>query len=336
MSNYKAPERQEYITDEQGQYQQQAYPSYHGAGQHSYVIPMQQNIDHSQNAYALPPEQTSHYGHAPPPPPVQTGPMIYYDGQPVQYIKSPVRAHKYQEPGDYEAPASFHVGISDKTVRRGFIRKVFSILTAQLLITMIFCIVAMKSSEVGGFLTNHMWLFYVCLFGSIAIMIALTCFPKIGRRVPLNYILLFLFTAATAYWVGTVCAIYEENGRGKYVAIAAGLTAAMTLALALFATFTKRDITTWGWGLFCLSIGAFMFMWLAIFFRTSWIYNVVLCVILVLYGIYLVYDIQLIMGNKTMKLSEDEYIIASLVIYVDIINIFVLILSLFGGSGNSN
>ena len=45
-------------------------------------------------------------------------------------------------------------------------------------------------------------------------------------------------------------------------------------------------------------------------------------------GAYLIYDVQLRMGNKTHKLNADDYIYAAMNLYLDIINIFLEILNL--------
>jgi protein lifeguard len=52
-----------------------------------------------------------------------------------------------------------------------------------------------------------------------------------------------------------------------------------------------------------------------------------------IFCIYLVYDIQLMMGGKhKYSISPEEYIFAALNLYVDIVNIFMYILMLIGAS----
>ena len=55
---------------------------------------------------------------------------------------------------------------------------------------------------------------------------------------------------------------------------------------------------------------------------------------IVIYGIYLVIDTQLIAGGKKVELSYDDYILGALMLYIDIIGLFIYILSLFGRSRN--
>ena len=55
---------------------------------------------------------------------------------------------------------------------------------------------------------------------------------------------------------------------------------------------------------------------------------------LVLFSIYLIYDIQLIVGNKSHQFGEDDYILAALNLYLDIISLFIRILSIVGEKEN--
>lgn len=48
----------------------------------------------------------------------------------------------------------------------------------------------------------------------------------------------------------------------------------------------------------------------------------------------MVYDVQLIMGGRKYELSEEEYVFGALILYVDIINLFLILLYIFGGSNN--
>ena len=54
-----------------------------------------------------------------------------------------------------------------------------------------------------------------------------------------------------------------------------------------------------------------------------------------IFSCYLVYDTQLMMGGThAYSLSPEEYIFAALNIYLDIVNLFLYILAIFGGSKN--
>ena len=63
-----------------------------------------------------------------------------------------------------------------------------------------------------------------------------------------------------------------------------------------------------------------------VFFNSKPFDLVIGCISVVLFGIYLIYDIQLIVGGKRYQLEIDDYIIGALALYIDIIRIFIEIL----------
>jgi len=53
--------------------------------------------------------------------------------------------------------------------------------------------------------------------------------------------------------------------------------------------------------------------------------------IVILYGLFLIIDTQLIVGGKKHEMSIDDYIVGALILYIDIITIFLYLLEIFGG-----
>ena len=52
-----------------------------------------------------------------------------------------------------------------------------------------------------------------------------------------------------------------------------------------------------------------------------------------IFSLYIIYDTQLMMGGKhEYALDPEEYVFASLNIYLDVINLFLYILMIVGGS----
>jgi FtsH-binding integral membrane protein len=50
----------------------------------------------------------------------------------------------------------------------------------------------------------------------------------------------------------------------------------------------------------------------------------------ILFGFYLIYDIQLLAGGGAYELNSDDYILGALLLYIDIITIFLHILKIIG------
>ena len=78
---------------------------------------------------------------------------------------------------------------------------------------------------------RNIWLIYLAMVATIILMYTLSCYPKIARRVPLNFFLLFLFTIAESYLVSFITNSYDV----KTVLIAGTLTAAVSISLTIYA-----------------------------------------------------------------------------------------------------
>ena len=130
----------------------------------------------------------------------------------------------------------------------------------------------------------------------------------------------------------------EETLRtGSYVsaavvsAVAGAATALTTIALTVYALTTKTDMTFYGGALYILSVAMTMIIVTFSLFSPASLYNPIWCALAVIfYGFFLIYDTQLIAGRGHYKLSVDDYIIGALIIYLDIIMLFLELLKLFG------
>lgn len=216
-------------------------------------------------------------------------------------------------------------------MRLGFIRKVYLILSVQLIVTAIFVAISCFNDKYIRFVYENKWLIFVCLAVNLICMYTLIYVRKVARAVPWNYLLLFLFTITEAYMVSAITTQYDPTT----VFIAAVLTAAVVIALTIYACTTKTDFTVCGGLLFAACMVLFVGSIIGIFYKNK-IYQIILAAVAVLiFSIYLVYDTQLIMGNKENKFSIDDYIVAAMMLYIDIIRLFLEILKLVAMARNN-
>lgn len=207
-------------------------------------------------------------------------------------------------------------------IRLGFIKKVYGILSTQLLLTTLMCILSMSSKSFAHFQQANPGLMWGSMILGIILMLAICCVPGLSRQVPTNYILLFAFTFCEAYMVSALCSVMPA----KLVFMAAAMTCAITIALTLYACTTKSDFTVCGSMLFIAACCLFLLTIFSMFFKAL---HVVVCVFGVfLYAIYLVYDTQLLVGNKENALDMEDYILGAIMLYLDIINLFVYLLQI--------
>lgn len=66
------------------------------------------------------------------------------------------------------------------------------------------------------------------------------------------------------------------------------------------------------------------------FIRSSLIVMGIAILMSVVYSIYILVDTHMIMGGKNKELSLDDYVLGSIILYVDIISLFLKILQILG------
>lgn len=217
-------------------------------------------------------------------------------------------------------------------VRNGFVRKVYGILSAQLLLTVL---VAVPLQMVDPkWLAKNQWLLIVSVVVTLSTMCAMVCCQKLARSFPTNYILLFVFTLFEGVMVGFFSAAFTWQS----VLLAAGITVAVFLLLTIYAWNTTSDFTGAGPYLFaalaCLSVFGLVLCILGFCGVNIKVAMMVYDAIGVLiFVFYIIFDTQLILGvagGHKYEFSVDDYVFAALNLYLDIINLFIHILALLG------
>ena len=216
----------------------------------------------------------------------------------------------------------------DYQVRKGFIIKTYGILIFNLIITGIFiCLsfVPKINKAIKHFVGGPFFMVFTALFLCITIFVCImfSCFTQVARRVPINYILLFSFTLSMSFYCLIFCAFFNPLD----VIAAVILTLFATIGLTVYAMRTKTDFTFLGGILFCFSFVIFITIIFYFFIKVTalWLMLGVMC-----YSLYLIYDTQLIMGNVGISYGIDDYCLAALNLYIDIIYLFIKILEIIG------
>jgi len=221
-------------------------------------------------------------------------------------------------------------GFGEKAVRRAFIRKVYSILMCQLVLTGAVIGTFMFVESVKTYVQRNMWVYYTSMGVMLVCLISMACCDSVRRKFPTNFIFLGVFTFCEGVMLGTVATFYDVDA----VLIAVGITAGVTFCLTIFAFQTKIDFTVCG-GMLCAVLVIFMIAGFLLIFlpKTKWTMIGFGSVGALIFSLYIVYDTQLMMGGKhKYSLSPEEYIFAALNIYLDIINLFMYILMIVGAA----
>ena len=213
----------------------------------------------------------------------------------------------------------------ERKLRNGFIRKVYGTIFFQLLITTAIVYYVMTNESIMNYMFQNTNLIFLPLILSIGIMLILVC-TQASQQVPLNYILLIAFTLLEAFMVSFTTIYFDPIS----VLACAGMTMIIVFGLSMYACFTKRDMTMMGGFLLSFSLILIFLGIIGIFFR-SYFYQMFLDSLgVLLMSLYLIYDTQLVIGQKKNFIEMDLYILGAMMIYLDIISLFLKILRLLG------
>ncbi len=170
----------------------------------------------------------------------------------------------------------------------------YLILATQLLITTGGVLFIYNNENAQLFMKENIWLLWVCIALTFVLTMLIFYIDHVARSVPTNYIALLAFTLCESYLAGFITSTYDPST----VSLAFGLTCVIVISLTIYAWTTKTDFTMMGgilfMGLGLLIVGSII----GIFYRDR-IFRLILSIFCVfLFGLYLIYDTQLIVGKK--------------------------------------
>ncbi|KAI4162951.1 MAG: hypothetical protein LQ342_003462 [Letrouitia transgressa] len=254
-----------------------------------------------------------------------------YTQAPPSYQAEPSRDSLLGQPRgeDDNVPDDFKFGgsVAEATlpIRMQFVRKVYSILTVQILATMALSSVSYWSSSYKNWIQSNAWMMWVSLLGAIGFML-LTYWKR--KSYPTNLMFLSGFTALEAYSISVIVSFYQT----KVVLEALIITSAIFVALTVFACQTKYDFTNWMpylfGGLWVLIIFGFMAAFFSYNSKAELVYGIIAALI---FSGYILVDTQLVMRHYHVE----EEIAAAISLYLDVINLFLAILRILNSQQNN-
>jgi len=219
------------------------------------------------------------------------------------------------------------IGYGENQLRWGFIRKVYGILTAQLLLTTLVSSATVLYAPLNDLLRGNSALLLFLVFLPFILLWPLYVYQK---KHPINLVFLGLFTSIISLTVGVSCA----NTDGKIVLEALVLTSAVVTALTgytFWASKKGKDFSYLGQllftSLFVLLLTGFLQAFYPLGSTSSAIYGALGAIV---FSGYIIYDTD----NLIKRFTYDEYIWASVTLYLDILNLFLTILRMLRQGDN--
>jgi modulator of FtsH protease len=173
--------------------------------------------------------------------------------------------------------------------------------------------------------------FVLAVVGSFGTLIAL---QFLRERSPINLGLLYAFATFEGILLGLILDAYIARGLGEVVLDAAGTTAAVALGAGAYGYTTKRDLSGMAGFLFIGLIGVIVASLVGIFVQMPLLYIGISAVAAVLFTGFLMFDLNRV--AKARGATEGQAILLAVSVYLDIVNLFLALLRLFGFAAGSS
>ncbi|HWH50390.1 MAG TPA: Bax inhibitor-1/YccA family protein [Gemmatimonadaceae bacterium] len=206
--------------------------------------------------------------------------------------------------------------------RATLVRRTYGLVFASVLVSMAGVWFTMAQPALFGAVAAHPFITWICSF------VPLIMAQRSARSFPRNIILTFLFTFITGMWLAPVLLFTEQAAPG-IVSEAAILTFGAFGVLSLYAVMSRRDFSAWG-GFFMVGL----FVLIAAMVLNIFVHSTAASLFISGMGVFvisglLVFDTWRIMRSGAY--GPDDYVVAAVAIYLDLLNLFMFILSLLGG-----
>lgn len=215
-------------------------------------------------------------------------------------------------------------------LRWSFIRKIYSIIAVQLLLTVFVASIVVTVRPVSQFFVTTNVGFGLYIFLIFLPIILLWPLSKYYQKHPVNLILLGAFTVTMSIPIGLSCAFTS----GKVILEAAILTAVVVVGLTLYTFWAAKrgqDFNFLGPFLFSAVLVLLVFGLIQAFFPLGKVSTMIYGGLgAIIFAGYIVFDTD----NLIKRYSYDEYIWAAISLYLDIINLFLSLLSILRAADN--
>ena len=170
----------------------------------------------------------------------------------------------------------------------------------------------------------------ISIVGSIGTLIALYVTKS---RPGLSLGLFYAFSVFEGMALGLIVETYLASGLGTVVISAAATTGGLVMLLGAYAWTTKRDLSGLGGYLMAGLLGVVVASVVGIFLQTPVFHLILSAATAVLFSGFVLYDVQRL---RTAEGTQYDAVLLAVSIYLDIFNLFLAILRLFGILKSSN
>jgi modulator of FtsH protease len=208
--------------------------------------------------------------------------------------------------------------------RATLVKRTYGLVFLSILVTMGGVAFAFTQEALLNSVARHPFIGILCVFAPLIMA------QRSAREFPKNIILTFIFALVEGIYIAPFLYMAERSAPGV-ITQAGALTFAAFGVLTLYATLSRRDFSAWGGflivGVFVLIAASILNMFIGGAAGALWISAIG---VMIFAGL-LVFDTWRIVRSGTY--TQDDYVLATVAIYLDLLNMFMFLVSLLG-NGN--
>jgi len=217
-----------------------------------------------------------------------------------------------------------------KAERAAYITKVYGWMAFALAVTALVSMYVASSEALLNIIFGNRIVFYALLFGEFALVGYLsTAINKITASRATAFFV--AFAALNGLTLAAIFVIYTSESLASTFFITGGTFGIMSL----YGYFTKKDLTSIGNMLFMALVGLIIASLVNLFFQNQMIYWITTYAGILIFVGLVAYDTQKIKNmynpeGEVEEMAKKKAIMGALALYLDFINLFLLLLRLFG------
>ncbi len=211
-----------------------------------------------------------------------------------------------------------------------FLPKVYAWMTTGLGLTALASMMTLSSPDLLNLIFGNKVVFYALIFGELGLVIALSAaINKISSKTAT--LMFLLYSALNGVTFASIFLIYTRSSIASTFFVAAGTFG----AISIYGYVTKRDLTGWGSFFFMGLIGIIIASVVNIFLQSEMIYWITSYIGVFVFVGLTAYDTQKIKRIGAAGFDNEESrkkasILGALTLYLDFINLFLMLLRIMG------
>lgn len=228
-----------------------------------------------------------------------------------------------------QQPAWISASTAETDLRvRAFIRTVYAWMFGGLLLTAFSSAWVVTSTSMQQLIFGNRMMVWVLMIAELGLVFAISA--GIKRFTPAAAASMFLvFSLLNGLSLSAIFFVYTQSSIVQAFVTAGGMFGAMSV----YGLVTKKDLTSWGSFFFMGLIGIVLCSLVNIFLKSSGLSFVISIVGVFVFVGLTAWDTQKLKSYATVggPFGENLAIVGALALYLDFINLFLMLLRLFGG-----